>query len=65
MTKLPGGGVHLGHAARSQIQSLFITTFNLKLNRDTALTIIGYSKIEATGLGQARTIVKQHLLNEL
>ena len=51
MTKLLGGGVHLGHAAWSQIQSLFITTFNLKLNRDTALTIICYDKIKVTGLG--------------
>jgi hypothetical protein len=65
MIKLLGSGVQLGLTAWSQIYSLFITTFNLKLNRDTALTIIGYSKIEATGLGQARTIVKQHLLNEL
>ena len=51
MTKLLGSGVHLGHAAWSQIQSLFITTFNLKLNRDTALTIICYDKIKVKGLG--------------
>ena len=51
MAKLLGSSVHLGRAAWSQIQSLFITTFNLKHNRDTALTTICYGKIKVTGLG--------------
>jgi hypothetical protein len=41
----------LGRAAWSQIQSLFITTFNLKHNRDTALAIICYGKIKVSALG--------------
>jgi hypothetical protein len=41
----------LGHTAWSQIQSLFITTFNLKHNCDIAITIICYDKIKVEGLG--------------
>ena len=51
MTKLLGSGVDCGRTAWSQIQSLFITTFNLKHNRDIALTIICYQKIELPLLG--------------
>jgi hypothetical protein len=48
---LLGSRVHLGRAAWSQIQTLFITTFNLKPNCDIALTVICYDKIKVTGLG--------------
>jgi hypothetical protein len=44
MTKLLRSGIPFGRAW-SQIQSLFITTFNLKHNCDTILTIICYEKV--------------------
>ena len=49
MTKLLRSGIPFGRAG-SQIQSLFITTFNLKHNCDTVLIIICYEKIKK-GIG--------------